>query len=175
MGREREANRDSDATTSSTFDARSYHAGLVFGAVTLIMVLGVIKDLWALLKPSGEGILVFGFLMIRYSSLSRVWLGYSLTGPAAWYATIPHVALYAIGAYGLITRRRWGRALVSAYLLYILLSEALYALLGGFGYLNRPVIPAEMLWAHIPYYVVLFILVGLVEWSLWKCRDIFVC
>jgi hypothetical protein len=171
--REREANPGSDVTTSSTFDARSYHAGLVFGAVTLIMVLGVIKDVWALVKPSGEGILVFGFLMIRYSSLYRVWLGYSLTGPAAWYATIPHVVLYATGAYGLITRRHWGRTLVSVYLLYIPFSEALYALLGGFGYLNRPVIPAEVLWAHVPYYVVLFILVGLVEWSLWKCRDIF--
>jgi hypothetical protein len=172
--REREANPGSDLTTSSTFDARSYYAGLVFGAVTFIMLLGVIKDVWALLKPGGEGILVFGFLMIRYSSLYRVWLGYSLTGPAAWYATIPHVVLYAVGAYGLITRRHWGWTLVCVYLLYIPLSEALYAFLGGFGYLDRPVIPTEVLWAHVPYYVVLFILVGLVEWSLWKCRDIFV-
>ena len=174
MKRVREANPGSVLTTSSTFDARSYHAGMVFGAVTLIMLLGVIKDVWALVKPAGEGILVFGFLMIRYSSLYRVWLGYSLTGSAAWYATIPHVVLYAAGAYGMITRRHWGWSLVFLYLLYIPLSEALYALLGGFGYLNRAVIPTEVLRAHAPYYVILLIVVGLVEWSLWKCRDIFV-
>ena len=71
------------------------------------MVLGVVKDVWALLKPSGEGLLVFGFLMIRYSSLYRVWFGYAFTGAAAWYATVPHVLLYGAGIYGLITRRRW--------------------------------------------------------------------
>jgi hypothetical protein len=100
-------------SAASDFDARIYHAGLVFGAVTLVMALGVIKDVWALLKPSGEGILVFGFLMVRYSSLYRVWFGYALTGAAAWYATIPHVVLYSAGIYGLITRRRWGWMLIS--------------------------------------------------------------
>jgi hypothetical protein len=156
------------------FDARSYNAGLVFGAVASVMVLGVVKDVWALLKPSGEGLLVFGFLMIRYSSLYRVWFGYAFTGAAAWYATVPHVLLYGAGLYGLITRRRWAWMLLSVYLLYILVSEALYAFFGGFGYLDRPVIPAEILWAHIPYYVVLVVLVGLVERSLWKCRSIFI-
>jgi hypothetical protein len=156
------------------FDARAYHAGLVFGAVALVMLLGVIKDVWALLKPSGEGILVFGYLMIRYSSVYRVWFGHALTGTAAWYGTIPHVFLYAAGIYGLITRRRWGLMLISVYLLYIVLSEALYALLGSFGYLDRPAIPPEILWAHVPYYMVLASLIGLIEWSLWKCRDIFV-
>jgi hypothetical protein len=161
-------------SAASDFDARIYHAGLVFGAVTLVMALGVIKDVWALLKPSGKGILVFGFLMVRYSSLYRVWFGYALTGAAAWYATIPHVVLYSAGIYGLITRRRWGWMLISVYLLYVPVSEALYALVGGFGYLGRPLIPAEVLWAHVPYYVVLVVLVGLVEWRLWKCRDVFV-
>jgi hypothetical protein len=159
---------------ASDCDARSYHAGLVFGAVTLVMALGVMKDAWALLKPSGEGVLVFGFLMVRYSSLYRVWFGYAFTGAAAWYATIPHVVLYGAGIYGLTTRRRWGWMLLSMYLLYIPLSEALYAVFGGFGYLGRPVIPAEILWAHVPYYIVLVVLVGLVEWRLWRCRDIFV-
>ena len=51
--------------------------------------------------------------MVRYSSVYRVWFGYALTGSAAWYATIPHVVMYAAGIYGLITRRRWGWVLIS--------------------------------------------------------------
>jgi hypothetical protein len=161
-------------SAASEFDARAYNVGLAFGAVALVMTLGVIKDAWALLKPSGEGILVFGFLMVRYSSLYRVWFGYALTGPAAWYATIPHLILYTAGIYGLVTRRRWARVLISVYLVYIVLSEILYALVGGFGFFGRPVIPLEILWAHVPYYVVVVVLIGLVEWTLWKCRDVFV-
>jgi hypothetical protein len=156
------------------FAGRMYQAGLVFGAVSLVMTLGVIKDVWALLKPSGEGILVFGFLMLRYSTVYRVWLGYPLTGTAAWYATIPHVILYGAGLFGLVTRRRWAWALVSAYLLYIPVFEAVYATVVGFGYFGRPVVPVEVLWAHIPYYVILVVLIALIEWRLWKWRDIFV-
>src|ERR1044072_4534350 len=37
-----------------TCAGRSYRAGLGIGAVTLVMALGVIKDVWALVKPSGE-------------------------------------------------------------------------------------------------------------------------
>lgn len=159
---------------SPAFDTRAYRAGLIFGAVTLIMALGVIKDVWALLKPSGQGQLLFGWLMIRYSSLQRVWFGYNFSGVSAWYATIPHVILYAVGIYGLVTRRRWGWVLVSVYLLYIPLSEVLYAIIASFGYFGRPVIPAEILWAHLPYFVILASLVGLVEWGLWRWRDIFV-
>jgi hypothetical protein len=74
--------------------------------------------------------------------------------------------LYAAGVYGLIARRRWGWMLIAAYLLYISLSEGLYALLGSFGYLNRPPIAPEILWAHVPYYLVLAGLIAFVEWSL---------
>jgi hypothetical protein len=151
-----------------------YRAGLVSGALTSVIVLGIVKDVWALLKPNGEGILVFGFLMLRYSSHYRVWFGYALTGEAAWYGAILHVILYGAGAYGLMTRRRWGWMLVSAYLPYILVSEALYALFGSFGSLGRPIIPPDVLRAHIPYYVILVGLVALVEWTLWKYRDVFV-
>jgi hypothetical protein len=156
------------------FAGRMYQAGLVFGAASFVMTLGVIKDVWALLKPSGEGILVFGFLMVRYSSVYRVWFGYPLTGAAAWYATIPHVILYGAGVFGLVTRRRWAWALVSAYLLYIPVSEAIYAIVVGFGYFGRPVVPVEILWAHIPYYVTLVVLIAVIEWRLWKWRDLFV-
>jgi uncharacterized membrane protein YkgB len=165
------AGRSSDAVES---DERIYRAGLVIGAVALVMALGVIKDVWALVKPSGEGVLVFGFLMVRYSSLYRVWFGYGFTDTAAWYATIPHVILYGAGAYGLVMRRHWGWVLLSVYLLYIPISEVLYALIGGSGYFGRTVIPADILWAHVPYYAVLVLLIGFVEWRLWKCRDLFV-
>jgi hypothetical protein len=165
---------ETKATEAGDTDFAGYQAGLVFGAVSLVMTLGVIKDVWALLKPSGEGILVFGFLMVRYSSVYRVWLGYPLTGAAAWYATIPHVILYGAGVFGLVTRRRWAWALVSAYLLYIPLSEAVYAIVVGFGLFGRAIVPGEILWAHIPYYLALVVLIALIEWRLWKWRDIFV-
>jgi hypothetical protein len=151
-----------------------YRAGLLSGALTFVVVLGIVKDVWALLKPNGEGVLVFGFLMLRYSSHYRVWFGYALTGEAAWYGAILHVILYAAGAYGLMTRRRWGWMLVSAYLPYILVSEAVYAVLGSFGFLGRPIIPSDVLRAHIPYYMILVGLIALVEWKLWTYREFFV-
>ena len=109
-------------------EERAYHAGLIAGAVTLVALLGVVKDLFALLKPSGRGQLVFGFLTLRYTRLERVWFGYRFTGQEALLATIPHVLLYAAVAYGLITRRRWGWVLTFAYVLYIPLSELAFAI-----------------------------------------------
>ena len=85
------------------------------------------------------------------------------------------MVLYAAGAYGLISRRRWGWVLVLVYLLYIPLSECLVVVFYGFGYLTgQPTIPVEMLWAHIPYYVALTLLVSLAVWMLVRYRDIFV-
>ena len=66
-----------------SLDYRSYCIGLLFGALTLVLLLGVLKDGWALVKPSGRGQLIFGFLMVRYTSLERVWLGYRFCGSAA--------------------------------------------------------------------------------------------
>ena len=61
------------------------------------------------------------------------------------------------------------------YLLYIPLSECLVVVFYGFGYLTgQPTIPVEMLWAHIPYYVALTLLVSLAVWMLVRYRDIFV-
>ena len=170
----RAVTRSKPPAEANEAEGRLYRIGLIVGSVALVMALGVIKDVWALLKPSGEGILVFGFLMLRYSSNYRVWLGYGFAGRAAWYATIPHVILYGAGIFGLVSRRRWGWALASVYLLYIPISEAVYALVGSYGYLGRPVIPKEILWAHLPYYGVLVVLVALVEWQLWASRDVFV-
>jgi len=106
------------------------------GALTLICLLGLVKDLYAVLKTSGRGQLVLGFLMIRYSSVERVWFGYRFTGTAAWLATFPHLVLYAVAIYGLIRLRRWVWYLLFAYVLYIPLSECTFAFLYPLGYLT---------------------------------------
>jgi len=155
-------------------ETRAYRAGLVAGALALVALLGAVKDLYALLKPSGRGQLILGFLMLRYSRLERVWFGYRFTGQAALLATIPHLLLYAAGAYGLITRRRWGWYLLFAYVLYIPLSELAFAALYPMGYLaNHPydqsAVRAE--WFFIAVGLPLEVLaLGL----LWRYRDLFV-
>ena len=175
---EREASSEDQATTKPAppppIDLRAYRAGLIFGAITLVMLLGVIKDLWALYKPSGKGQLLFGFLILRYSSVERVWLGWRFYGADAWFATIPHVVLYTAGAYGLITLRRWGWYLLFVYLFYIPLSEALFLLFYPFGYLTGLPYPIQVVWAHVPYLITLVALVILSTWMLWRYRDLFV-
>ena len=155
-------------------DLRAYRAGLIFGAITLVMLLGVIKDVWALYKPSGHGQLLFGFLTLRYSSAERVWFGWRFSGAEAWFATVPHVVLYTAGAYGLITLRRWGWYLLFIYLLYIPLSEALFVLFYPFGYVTGLPYPIQIFWAHVPYLITLVVLVVLSAWMLWRYRDLFV-
>lgn len=85
-------------------DIRVYRAGFIAGAVALTALLGVIKDLGAIFAPGGSGQFVWGFLILRYSSLERVWFGYLFTGYAAWLATFPHLVLYAASIYGLMGR-----------------------------------------------------------------------
>lgn len=171
---ESEEHTSPELTSSPPIDLRAYHAGLIFGAITLIMILGVIKDVWALIKPSGTGQLLFGFLILRYSSVDRVWLGLKFSGAEAWFATIPHVVLYAAGAYGLITLRRWAWYLLFVYLLYIPLSEGLFLVFYPFGYLTGLPYPIEIVRAHIPYLVTQAVLVSLSVWMLWRYRDLFV-
>ena len=65
-------------------DLHVYHAGVLAGVVAFIAFLGVIKDLNAILDPGGRGEVAWGFLMLRYSSLQRVWFGYRFTGHTAW-------------------------------------------------------------------------------------------
>ena len=163
-----------DAQLVEEIETRAYRAGLVAGAVALVAALGAVKDLYALLKPSGRGQLILGFLMLRYTRLERVWFGYRFTGQAALLATIPHLLIYAAAVYGLMTRRRWGWYLVFAYVLYIPISEAIFAFFYPLGWLTgRPydqsVVRAE--WFFIAVSLPLELLtVGL----LWRYRDLFV-
>jgi hypothetical protein len=165
---------DWDSQLVEEIEIRAYRAGLVAGAVTLVAVLGAVKDLYALLKPSGRGQLILGFLMLRYTRLERVWFGYHFTGQAALLATIPHLLIYAAAAYGLVTRRRWGWYLVFAYVLYIPLSEATFAFLYPLGWLaghphDQSVVRAEWFFIAVSLPLELFT-VGL----LWWYRDLFV-
>lgn len=104
-------------------DLRLYRAGLIVGVLSSIAFLGVLKDLAAVLNPAGRGEVVWGFLMLRYTSLQRVWFGYRLTGQAAWLATFPHLIVYAVSIYGLVGLKRWGWYVAFVYLLYIPLSD----------------------------------------------------
>src|SRR6267142_1034432 len=99
-------------------DMRVYRAGVIAGVLSFIAFLGVVKDLNALLDPGSRGEVAWGFLMIRYSSLQRVWFGYRFTDHAAWLATIPHLIVYAAAVYGLIGLKRWGWYLLFGYVLY---------------------------------------------------------
>ena len=162
------------SSTASTVDRHAYHAGMVAGALTLICLLGLVKDLYAVLKTGGRGQLVLGFLMIRYSSVERVWFGYRFTGTAAWLATFPHLVLYATAIYGLIRLRRWVWYLLFAYVLYIPLSECTFAFLYPLGYLTDHPYDASVVRAEWFFVLVSLPLELLTAGLLWWYRDLFV-
>jgi len=154
-------------------EERAYQAGLIAGAVTLVALLGVVKDLFAVLKPSGRGQLVFGFLMLRYTRLERVWFGYRFTGQKALLVTVLHLLIYAAMAYGLITRRHWGWVLTFAYVLSTLLSELTLAVLYPLGYLIRQPYAQSVMRAEWFFIAVSLPLELLTMWLLWRYRDLF--
>jgi hypothetical protein len=154
-------------------DVRAFRAGLFAGVVAFVALLGAIKDLYALLDPEGRGQLAWGFLILRYSALQRVWLGYKLTGDAAWFAAFPHLFLYAAAAYGLVARRLWCWYLLFAYLLYLPVSQAIYMALYPLGYLTgRPLSQAFVRgeWLFLSISVPLELALAGV---LWRYRDLF--
>jgi hypothetical protein len=163
-----------DSELVEKVETRAYRAGLVAGALSLIALLGAVKDLYAVLKPSGRGQLVLGFLMLRYTRLERVWFGYRFTGRAAFFATLPHVLVYAAVAYGLITRRRWGWYLAFAYILYIPLSELTFAFLYPLGWLTGHPYNASIVRAEWFFMLVSLPLELLALGFLWWYRDLFV-
>ena len=158
---------------SAPADPRSYRAGLLAGALAVVAFLGFVKDVYALLDVNGRGEMAWGFVMLRYSSLQRVWLGYKLTGDAAWYATFPHLVLYVAAIYGLVLRRGWGWLLVFSYLLYVPVSQVIYMLLYPLGYLTGQPLPEGFVrgeWLFLAISVPLELgLAGL----MWRYRDVF--
>jgi hypothetical protein len=158
---------------SAPTDPRSYRAGLLAGALAFVAFLGCVKDVYALLDVNGRGEMAWGFVMLRYSSLQRVWLGYKLMGDAAWYATFPHLVVYAAAIYGLVLRRGWGWLLVFIYLLYVPVSQVIYMLLYPLGYLTGQPLPEGFVrgeWLFLAISVPLELgLAGL----MWRYRDAF--
>src|SRR5215475_5198594 len=76
-------------------DLRVFRAGLIAGVLAFISFLGAVKDIGAVLSPGERGDLTWGFLSVRYTSLSRVWFGYRFVGEEAWKAAFPHLVVYA--------------------------------------------------------------------------------
>ena len=111
--------------------------------------------------------------MIRYTSLERVWFGYRFFGSAAYVATMLHMLVYAAGAYGLITLRRWGWYLVIGYVLYIPLSECIFLLLYPFGYLTGQPYPLEIVRAQWSFMAVSAVLEIFIIAMLWRFRGLF--
>ena len=155
-------------------DLHVYHAGVLAGVVAFIAFLGVIKDLNAILDPGGRGEVAWGFLMLRYSSLQRVWFGYRFTGHTAWLVTFPHLVLYAASMYGLIGLRRWGWYLLFSYLLYISLSEWTYMFFYPLGYLTGQPYPEPIVRSEWLFLLISFPLELLTAGLLWWYRDVFV-
>jgi hypothetical protein len=154
-------------------NVRVYRAGVIAGLLSFIAFLGVVKDLNALLDPGGRGEVAWGFIMVRYTSLQRVWFGYKVTGEAAWHAAIPHLLLYAAVMVGLIGMKRWGWRLAFAYLIYIPLSEWTYMALYPLGYLTGQAYPDPIRYGEWIFLLISFPLELCAAWLLWRYRDVY--
>lgn len=154
-------------------DLRGYRAGVLAGILAFIAFLGCVKDVYALLDASGRGQMAWGFLMLRYSSLQRVWFGYKFTGNAAWYAVFPHLALYAAAAYGLVARRGWVVWLLFVYLIYVPISQLLYMVFYPLGFVSGQPFPVEIVrgeWLFLAISVPLELGAAAL---IWRYRDVF--
>jgi hypothetical protein len=158
----------------SEVDPHVFRAGVLAGVLAFIAFVGVFKDVYALIDPGRRGSLAWGFLMVRYTSLERVWFGYRLHGDAAWYATLPHVAIYAAAIIGLAGMRRWGWWLVFLYVIYVSLSEWSFMFFYPLGYLTGEPYPAAWANEEWKFLVVSTPLELTAAAALWWYRDVFV-
>lgn len=162
-------------SSSSVGDMRVFRAGVVAGVLALIGFLGVVKDIGAIMSPGERGDLTWGFLSVRYTSMSRVWFGYRFVGEDAWKAAFPHLLLYGAAMVGLIGMRRWGWYVAFAYLLYIPISEWTYMLFYPLGYLTGQAYPDPIRESEWLFLVISFPLELLAAGLLWWYRDVFAC
>jgi hypothetical protein len=69
------------------------------------------------------GLVELGAFFFRpIESYEQVWFGYQLYAEAARWASIPHVVIYWVGAWGLWRLRPWARIGAMVYLAYLLAS-----------------------------------------------------
>ena len=160
--------------TVPVIDLHVYRAGVVAGVLTFLAFVGVVKDIAVLLSPGERGELTWGFLSVRYTSLSRVWFGYRFVGETAWLAAAPHLLLYGVSMVGLAGARRWGWYVAFAYVLYIPLSEWTYMFLYPLGYLSGQPYPDPIRWSEWVFLMISFPLEVLAAGVLWWYRDVFV-
>ena len=152
---------------------RGYRAGVFAGALAFIAFLGCVKDIYALLDESGRGQMAWGFRMLRYSGLQRVWFGYTFVGDAAWYAVFPHLALYAAAMYGLVLRRRWIPGLLVAYLVYLPISQFIFMFLYPLGWVSGTPLPPEFVRGEWLFLVISVPLELGAAALVWRYRDLF--
>jgi hypothetical protein len=120
-------------------DPHVFRAGVLAGVLAFV---GVFKDVYALAVPGRRGELAWGYLMVRNTSLERVWFGYKLTGDAAWCAALPHVAIHGAAIIGLVGLQRWDGGLALAYVAYVPFSEWAFMVFYPLGLLAGDRYPA---------------------------------
>ena len=160
--------------TVPAIDLHVYRAGVIAGVLTFLAFVGVVKDIAVFLSPGERGELTWGFLSVRYTSLSRVWFGYRFVCETAWLAAAPHLLLYGVSMVGLAGARRWGWYVTFAYVLYIPLSEWTYMFLYPLGYLSGQPYPDPIRWSEWVFLMISFPLEVLAAGVLWWYRNVFV-
>jgi len=156
----------------ATFDQRAFRAGTVAGGLALIAALGAFKNFMALFSGEREGYVLFGFLALQYSA-SQVWFGYAFNGLTGQLLRIPHILLYSAAAYGLWTRRKWAWYLLIGYLLYIIVSLAVFTLLYPWGLLTGEPYPEPYRTSETRFFFEALAIIVAIEWFLYRQRDVF--
>jgi hypothetical protein len=158
--------------TSPPFDQRAFRAGTVAGGLALIAALGAFKNLMAMFSGEREGYVLFGFLALQYSA-AQVWFGYAFSGLTGQLLRIPHILLYSAAAYGLWTRRKWAWYLIVSYLLYVIVSLAIFTLLYPWGFLTGESYPEPYRTSETRFFFEALAIIVVLEWFLYRQREVF--
>jgi|RhiMethySRZTD1v2_1073278.scaffolds.fasta_scaffold420861_3 hypothetical protein len=156
----------------ATLDQRAFRAGTVAGGLALLAALGAFKNFMALFSGERDGYVLFGFLALQYSA-SQVWFGYAFNGLAGQLLRIPHILLYSAAAYGLWTRRQWAWYLLIGYLLYVIVSLAVFTLLYPWGLLTGEPYPEPYRTSETRFFFEALAMIVALEWILYRQRDVF--
>jgi len=156
----------------ATFDQHAFRAGTVAGGLALIAALGAFKNFMALFSGEREGYVLFGFLALQYSA-SQVWFGYAFNGLTGQLLRIPHILLYSAAAYGLWARRKWAWYLLVGYLLYVVVSLAVFTLLYPWGLLTGEPYPQPYRASETRFFFEALAIIVVIEWFLYRQHDVF--
>ncbi len=157
---------------SAPFDQRTFRAGTVAGGLALIAALGAFKNFMAMFSGERDGYVLFGFLALQYSA-SQVWFGYAFSGLTGQFLRVPHILLYSAAAYGLWTRRKWAWYLIAGYLVYAMVSLAIFTLLYPWGFLTDNPYPEPYRTSETRFFFEALAITIALEWILYRQRDVF--